>query len=144
MPLNYENPIPKIIIADDDADDHFFLSKALSDTGLSASTDSVYSGVQLLKLLRDGAEADLIFLDLNMPILDGYGVLNEMRNLGLLEKINVYVLSTSKNEVDKIKSIAYGASGYFTKPAVYAELQEIASKVCRQWQQNRNHLFSGA
>lgn len=73
-------------------------------------------GVQALELLEAGPPPDLVLLDLKLPRLDGFAVLERLRAHPSLRGVPVVVLSTSPAEVDRARSVALGASAYLRKP----------------------------
>src|SRR5687767_11346782 len=116
-PLNYHH-MPKkinIIIADDNLDDQSSIKTALIDAGLDFEISSVYNGLQLMDflLMRDSYRnnenniPDLILLDIAMPFMDGFRVLDELRKNSLLSKIPVYVISflSGEKESSKVKEL---------------------------------------
>jgi CheY-like chemotaxis protein len=127
-----------IVIADDDLDDQFLIKTAIKEACIEvASINCVYNGLQLLDLLlsREAykgiqVETDLIFLDINMPLMDGIAVLSELRKANLIPKYPVYVLSTSRNNEDVKKALAAGAKGFYNKPPSFEELKAIVKEVC--------------
>lgn len=74
---------------------------------------------------------DLIFLDINMPVMDGFDFLEEFRKShpDLKEKIQVYMLTSSSNPKDYEKALSYGIAGYLNKPLTREALQEISSNL---------------
>ncbi len=127
-----------IVIADDDLDDQFLIKSAIREACVSSNINCVYNGLQLLDLLlgreahQGGIKTDVIFLDINMPLMDGLTALAEMRKLGLLEQHPVYILSTSRNPEDLRKSLALGATGFHNKPPSFDELKSIVKGVCER------------
>jgi two-component system response regulator len=129
-----------IIIADDDIDDQYLVKQAIIETQINYEITSVYNGMQLMDfLLRREAYRnipdnlpDLILLDINMPILNGFGVLAQIKENPEFSDIPVYILTTSNSEFDKVRSKQLGAVGFYTKPVNYNDLkkiiQEVASK----------------
>jgi CheY-like chemotaxis protein len=126
-----------IIIVDDDIDDHFLIKQALSETRMAYEVASVYNGLQLLDFLyrkevyKNIPEImpDLIFLDINMPILNGFYVLSQLKSNPKFNSIPVYILSTSNSESDKERALTLGATGYYTKPVNYNQLKVIINEV---------------
>ena len=120
-----------IIITDDDKDDQEFLIKAIKQAGINCEIESTYDGEELMTMLKEKSGKqnkklpDLIILDLNMPLMDGYEVLKELKRSSELKHIPVYILTTSEFEFDKIKSIAYGAKKFYSKPLIYTDLIKI-------------------
>lgn len=84
-------------------------------------------------IAEDGQEAidildkfapDLMVLDVEMPRLDGYGVLREMRRRGLFRHTRILMLTSLSKEKDWFKAYKHGAHQYLTKPFKPEELAE--------------------
>jgi len=86
----------KILLTDDNANDREFFRQAMEDSGVCAELIAVEDGRQLLDLLLgDTFMPDVIFIDLNMPGLDGRGCLKEIRRREKFSSTPVIILSTS-------------------------------------------------
>lgn len=126
-----------IIIADDDSDDQEFLENTIREINSNVKILPLSDGKELMdifwgkKQTPDPAflQPDLIFLDLNMPLMGGYEVLKFMREDAALKSIPVFILTTSEFEYDKIKSIAYGANDFYSKPMTLKELKKIVMEI---------------
>src|SRR5690348_6273955 len=98
---------------------------AINETRLQANVYRVSSGEEALAYLRgEGRYAgriwpDIVFLDLNMPKVDGWQVLTAMRADNDLRSIPVVVLTTSSSRADKDRAQALGAQRFLTKPAAF-------------------------
>lgn len=128
-----------IIIADDDDDDQYLIKQALHETLSSHSVKTVSNGLELVDLLFPKSEMpvgsplpDFILLDLNMPLLDGYGVLERVRGSESTRAIPVFVLTTSRFDHDRRKSAELGATGFYSKPYQFDELKAIIRNICNQ------------
>jgi CheY-like chemotaxis protein len=121
------------IITDDDADDHFFIQQACVQSDFNFQAQSLYDGKQLLDyLLRrnnysqvEAPKPAFILLDLNMPLMNGFHVLEEMKKHYELKDIPAFVLTTSSNQNDLKKAQKLGAKGFYTKPWEVSKFQEI-------------------
>lgn len=126
----------RIIVADDDDDDQYLISQALRETLKSHSLKTVSNGLELVELLfKEGRYPkeelpDFILLDLNMPLLDGFSVLEQMRANEVTKQIPVYVLTTSRFETDRKKSHDMGANGFYSKPYQFEQLKGIIRSIC--------------
>jgi CheY-like chemotaxis protein len=116
----------QIIIADDDKDDQEFIKAAIAELNSREDilTTSVYNGVELVNYLNDNYPGslneshavDLILLDVNMPLMDGYAVLKRIKTDKRFSKIPVFVISTLRI-VDKLDLfLLLGASNVYSKP----------------------------
>ena len=71
---------------------------------------------------------DLIIVDINMPDINGFELLNFVKNNDQYKSIPVVIVSTESSEDDKKKGMALGAAAYLTKPFKLEELQGIVRK----------------
>lgn len=72
---------------------------------------------------------NLIFLDLNMPIWDGWNFLKEFKKLNILSKPNIYILTSSTSQRDRDKAKNFGLDGhYLVKPLDLKQIKEIFKK----------------
>lgn len=110
------------LLIDDDPDDHDFFRTALNriHPGIHCHVaDNGLEGLNLLTALKD--RPDVIFLDLNMPILGGLEFLDEIKKTDLND-IPVVIYSTSDERYFKQKAIERGARAYLTKAYTMKEL----------------------
>ena len=113
----------RITLADDDEDDQYFFSQALTDSGIGAQLTTLTDGNQLIDHLLNLNEApvpDIIFLDLNMPGMDGKSCLREIRRHENLFPIPIIILSTSSRLKDITDTYDAGANKYIAKMLFYS------------------------
>lgn len=103
----------RILVVDDDGINRTLLTTMLKNEGFTVS--SAENGAQCLEELGNGTY-DIILLDLHMPVMDGYQVLESMRNNRKMNKIPVIVISASDSMEDIIRSINLGAADHLPKP----------------------------
>lgn len=113
----------KLLIVDDDEDDRYLFSRALKNVGVSFSLISAENATEALNLLRNDLPStpDIIFLDINMPGMDGIECLAEIKRIRGLEAVKVIMLTTSNQESDIARCSALGAD-YWVKPNTTAAL----------------------
>ena len=123
-----------IYIADDDEDDQFLLQTAFASTGLGCQLKFFGNGEQLLKQLTAGkAPPTLVLLDLNMPILDGFQTLAQLRSQVAYETLPVVILTTSNQPSDVQRAYEMGANSFITKPHQYADLLRTVQELGQYW-----------
>ena len=117
----------RILLADDDADDCMFFDEALSEIHLSTQLNIVKDGVQLMNYLFANTHQlpHVLFLDLNMPLKNGFECLEEIKLSMELKSIPVIILSTSRQE--NIINMLYkiGADRYIRKSVNLAKLKQL-------------------
>lgn len=108
---------------DDDSDDQEIFALALEEVLTSYRCVTAKNGVEALEKLRSGdIKPDYIFLDLNMPRMNGKQCLAEIKKESTLNNIPVIIYSTSSESRHKEQMISMGASAFVTKPPVIPEL----------------------
>lgn len=113
------------MIVDDDADDRMFFEEALRKILPSSVCLEANGGIDALQQLRKAAQLpDFIFLDINMPRMDGRECLKELKSDAKLINIPVIMYSTSFNDRSEAEFRKLGASGYFIKPTDINKLPE--------------------
>jgi CheY-like chemotaxis protein len=117
----------KILQIDDDTDDCELFMEAVEAISSAAYT-AINNPVEALrKLVQHEIEPDVIFLDLNMPIMSGLEFLTEIKKEVRLKEIPVIIFSTSQLE-DIIKEAKRsGAEDFISKPNNFNDLKRILS-----------------
>jgi DNA-binding response OmpR family regulator len=106
--------VPEVLIVDDDPDARGMLAFTLEDVGMQVREAN--DGAHALAELR-ARTPDCILLDLVMPDLDGFSVLQTMRAEGLAPGVPVIVFSGKTEERTFVRVWELGADEYLTKPA---------------------------
>jgi two-component system chemotaxis response regulator CheY len=104
------------MIVDDSRAMRSFLRRALSMTSLDVGT--VYeagNGLEALNMLQE-RNVEVIFSDINMPVMDGAVFISELAKRHLTRKIPIVVVSTDNSTQRKDQMRALGAKGYIAKP----------------------------
>lgn len=107
----------KLLLVDDDEDDRDFFLEVVEAITQNVECTSAQNGLDAWQLLNEKAYIpNLIFLDLNMPIMNGKQFLSEIKKNTNLKDIPVIILSTSSDEsiIKEVKNL--GASDFITKP----------------------------
>lgn len=107
-----------LLLVDDDADDRELFLIALDRLGEEGLTcQTANDGPEALRKLSDGeVSPDLIFLDLNMPLMNGHQVLQHLKTKDETRNIPVVILSTATDAHSIAQARQLGASCFFSKP----------------------------
>ncbi len=110
----------RILIVEDKATSRELLRTVLEKQGYAVTEAA--DGEEALQRARMEAP-DLILLDLQMPILNGYNVLSELRREDRFATIPIVAVTASAMHGDREKALAAGFDGYLTKPLALSDLR---------------------
>ncbi|MBS1687597.1 MAG: response regulator [Bacteroidetes bacterium] len=114
----------KKIVLVDDAPIANFIMKRLINTAMPEATVTDFTSSQAALDALDSIQPDIIFLDLNMPLMNGWEFLEGMKAREMYYK--VVILSSSTSELDRQQSINYSnVAGYFVKPLEKTQIVQI-------------------
>ena len=130
-----------ILIADDDMDDRLLMDKALRQSGYTQSIQFVDDGEDLMHYLRRQSRyteqnapwPDLLILDLNMPRMNGFQALSEIKDDPDLRRLPVVIMTTSAADEDVIKTYNLGVNSFVTKPFNFMRLVEMVAALKTYW-----------
>ncbi|KAA3610747.1 MAG: response regulator [Calditrichaeota bacterium] len=116
----------KILIIEDVVINIRLLEKILNDYGSCDSVRSGKDGLQLFKAAqKKNKPYDLICLDIFMPGISGFEVLQQIRQIDKgLKKVKIIMTTSSDEEEDVIKAIRYGCDSYMLKPYNKKDIEE--------------------
>ena len=129
----------ELLLVEDNHGDVLLVREAFQSAKIRNNLSVASDGEQALSMLRRlGVHAehpapDLILLDLNLPRMDGREVLRAIKDDPALQRIPVIVLTSSKAEIDILKSYELQASGYIVKPVTFERLKEIVASIESFW-----------
>jgi CheY-like chemotaxis protein len=124
--MGYQN----ILLIDDDDDDQEIFIAAVQELANSVVCTAINSAESALeKLESKQVLADLIFLDLNMPLMNGRQFLIKLKENEELEHIPVIVFSTSSNDRNIQETRDLGAVNFITKPSRFSDLKIILKSI---------------
>ncbi len=119
------------MIIDDDDVNNFLCTKIISKSGLACDIETHLTGIAALQSIQDANAADLpdlLFLDINMPVMNGWDFLDEFKKIKLDKKegIKIIMLSSSIYQKDLDRAKAYTeVTDYITKPLSISKMVEI-------------------
>lgn len=123
IPLKVFNNI-KVWYIDDDKDDQYLFAEAFKRLGLEYTLTTSYSCIKLFKQLDEGKNADIIFLDVHMPLHNGIECLQMLKQNKFYKNIPVIVCSGSISPANIDKIYELGAHNYLIKPISFDDFIE--------------------
>jgi CheY-like chemotaxis protein len=130
------NKLKCIMLVDDNHDDNFFHEREIKKNNLATIVIEKNTGLEALEYLKSkkdiaNMQPDLIFLDINMPGMNGWEFLKEYNRLDkkLQSHVIIIMLTTSDNPDDEERSKTWNfVSGYITKPLTKEIMEDIIKK----------------
>lgn len=120
------------MIIDDDSDDRFFFKEVITEIFISSICLEAKSGTDALQQLRNAEHLpDYIFLDINMPRMNGSDCLKQLKEDANLKGIPVIMYSTSFTEESIKEFDKLGASSYLNKPTDMNSLPALIIEAIR-------------
>ncbi len=127
-----------VLAVDDSSTVRAIIAKALRVSGVDVSRFGEASrGDEALQMLRQGGY-DLVFCDLNMPGMDGYTLIEELRKAGLMGTVAVVIVSSIGRQADIEELKSKGVRGYLRKPLRAEQLKQVVSTVMGDGDGNRD------
>ena len=138
MTTQYSKPI-EILLVEDNPGDVRLTRESLYDARIHNNMIVASDGLEAMACLRregeygDATRPDLILLDLNLPRMNGFEVLNAIKEDPHLKRIPVVVLTTSQAEQDIIQSYNLYANAYVTKPVDLEQFVKVLKSIEDFW-----------
>ncbi|TDT47597.1 response regulator receiver domain-containing protein [Maribacter spongiicola] len=131
------NTKPNILLVDDDELYLYLMEKTIHQLSNELVVTTFTDGEQAVEYISKCTEEkvelpEVIFLDINMPFLDGWGFLNEFKKLKpkIINNINIYMVSSSMRDSDVKRASSFEElTGYVVKPVNKDQLAEIFKKI---------------
>ena len=129
--------LPPILVADDDEDDFHFLRRAIRQAAIENPILRFRDGTELVKFLQQISPAEvassahspwLLLLDITMPLMNGFEVLEWLQAHQGLPKVRPVMLSGSYRTEDIQRALALGAADYLMKPISAPVAAALASR----------------
>ncbi len=125
--------MPRILIVEDDRTISKLIAASLSIAGYES--DACFDGAEVMPALQK-KEYDLVLLDIMLPGMDGYEVMNRLRGTG----IPVIFLTAMGDVSERVKGLKSGAEDYIVKPFEPLELLARIEIVLRRYHRDRRLL----
>ncbi|GAB2552856.1 response regulator [Spirosoma aerophilum] len=125
---------PLVIMVDDDAEDFYLLTSVLKDCYPTDRVIPIYDSSQVVAKLDALPELPaFLLIDLNMPLKNGFEVIQDVRSLTRYAALPIVVFTSSSDPADSSRCQAIGATDYIQKPTSYKELHLIVKKIWGSW-----------
>ena len=128
-----------ILLVEDNPDDVLITQRAFKKGMIKNKLYTVENGIEALKFLHkekeysDAPVPALILLDINMPLMDGFQVLEKIKNDDELQKIPVIMLTTSERDSDIERAYSLGCNSYIVKPVNFQKFLEVVVNAQEYW-----------
>jgi CheY-like chemotaxis protein len=128
-----------ILLVEDNEGDIVLTVEALNEAKINNTVIVLRDGEEALKYImkeepyQNAETPNLIFLDINLPKIDGKEVLAKIKNHDLLKVIPVVILTTSDSEKDILDSYTNHANCYITKPVDFKKFMEVIHRIKDFW-----------
>ena len=125
----------KFLLVDDDKIFVFLATKIIQSVDYPSTVEVFQDGLEILDHLKEIADKpdllpDIIFLDLNMPVIDGWGFLKEYHSLDVKKNISIYLVSSSisPHDIERAKEIPV-VTDFIIKPLMKEKVVEVLSNL---------------
>jgi CheY-like chemotaxis protein len=133
--MSPDQPTPSILLVEDDQMDVMNVQRELRRQNINIPLMHARNGREALKMLRgEGdepkiAKPSLVMLDINMPRMNGLELLEELRSDPEFVGLNVFIMTTSDLDTDRLKAQELAVSGYIIKPLSFDTFGEGGTSV---------------
>lgn len=133
-----DEPVNILLIEDNNMDIRM-IKEIFKEFKTKTKINSITNGIEALKYLnkkekyQNEADPDLIILDLNIPLIDGFKVLKEIKTNVKLKDLPVIILTTSHNPEDFLKACKLQANCFMIKPLCFDEYNILLHHIEKYW-----------
>jgi CheY-like chemotaxis protein len=117
-----------ILLIDDDEDEHEIFLSALNNVGDRFQLTCIDTCEEALAMLKE-FDPDYIFIDFNMPRMNGIACLGEVKKINRIAHVPVYLYSTGIDAQQGKKALQMGAVDYIAKPNSISNLSAVLKKI---------------
>ncbi|PZO58047.1 MAG: hypothetical protein DCF15_05990 [Phormidesmis priestleyi] len=136
-----KNNAPQIVYIDDSSADSRIMAEIIE--GLGYQYTNVPDPLQALPMLIE-LKPKLIFLDLVMPIANGYEVCSQIRRISAFKDIPVVIVTSNDGIADRVRARIVGASGFLGKPIQHKKVSKVLKKHLRNLAPHSSTTPSGS
>lgn len=127
----------RVLLVDDEPESLYLFARMLVNAGIRNQIDVADGGEEAVAYLQRCLAGEYpwpqaVFLDIKMPVMDGFGVLKWARDHGVLTKTVVVMLTSSEEPEDAATAFQLGAHYYIPKEAKHDRLNELLGEVMKR------------
>lgn len=124
-----------VLLVEDDRVDAMTVKRAIRQIQMHHPLIHAENGEEALEYLNNSSNEKpwIILLDLNMPKMNGIEFLQVAKKNDAFKSIPVVVLTTSKEQQDRIETFKFGVAGYMIKPVDYSQFVEMMQAIKMYW-----------
>lgn len=132
----------RLLLIDDNRGDQLFFMNALRATDNGIELSIANNGKEAFqKLTQTSPVPDLIISDIDMPLMNGYELLVEIRSNKAFDDVPVIMLSATQREAEADCSRVLGANGFISKPNSLSALSQRLKQIFDKGKQSRKEFF---
>ena len=125
---------PLVLLVEDSPDDAYFFQRQLNKLPKPLSLHHVSDGKAAVDLIGESYTSsarlpDAVFLDLKMPVMNGFEVLEWVQEQPFSTSLMITVLSGSDQPADRARANRLGATGYLVKPVTSKDLDQVLTHI---------------
>src|SRR6187431_1679646 len=124
--------IKRVLLVEDDRDDQSLFCESLKELYPGFICEMANDGPQALEMIAQNTFYDYIFIDLNLPKLDGFQVLEAIQQTKLVQNLPLIILSSTSRQSDIDRCHDLGATSFYTKPSSFTELVDVMREAFRE------------
>lgn len=128
-----------ILLIEDNHADARMINEIFKEFNKKIKLYTINNGAEALKFLNKKEKnqnmlfLDLVLLDLNIPLINGFEILKEIKSSNKLKNIPVIILTTSTNKEDFLKARKLQADCFITKPLYYHDYNNVLKHIEECW-----------
>ena len=137
--MNYSQKPVEVLIVEDNEGDVRLIKEAFTGSAVDSKFSVVNDGEEALDYLYKrgkfgtSSRPDLILLDLNLPRVNGFDVLSDVKSNPGLQQIPVVIFSSSTSDNDVLRSYDLKANSYISKPSDFDEFLSVVKTIEEFW-----------
>jgi two-component system response regulator len=139
MPTSNPVKAPYFLLVEDSADEIAMLFKILDQIDTSLEVSVCHDGAEALDALATAVNCapsglpHFVLLDINMPLVDGFEVLQQARAIPALEALPIVMFSTSSRQEDVDRAFECGSTAYCVKPMHFDDYVGVVKSILARW-----------